>query len=294
MNDAEFLDAFESCSLPFEQWTHRAHVRVAYQYATQGDLPSALKRMTRGIKAYNRATDTPETLERGYHETITQAFMRLVFAAEVQSGPHESSDQFCEAHPELLCKDVLLEFYSHDRIKTAEAKAEFVEPDLFPLPIVIGNRITIVNVMDGETSLLIARRLLLEFAESLDFDLSFQGFDAELATLPGCYSLPHGRLMLARMRGQPAGCVALRPLGGGDCEMKRLWVRPEFRGEGIGRYLIEAVINEARRAGYSAMRLDTVPSMVTAIALYRAFGFSEIQPYALNPIAGAMFMELKL
>ena len=110
VNDTDFLSAFEDCSLPFEQWSHRAHVRVAYMYATQHELCSATDRMSRGIKAYNRATDTPETLDRGYHETITKAFMRLVFAAVVQSGPHGSSEEFCDRHPELLSKHSLLHF----------------------------------------------------------------------------------------------------------------------------------------------------------------------------------------
>lgn len=135
MNDDEFLAAFEDCSLPFEQWTHRAHVRVAYLYSSRHDLESAIDRMRAGIKAYNKATDTPEAIDRGYHETITQAFMRLVFTANLQSGPHESSDAFCEAHPELLAKQALLTFYSRDRIMSWEAKQAFMEPDLMPLQV---------------------------------------------------------------------------------------------------------------------------------------------------------------
>lgn len=133
MNDKEFLTAFEDCTLPSKQWTHRAHVRVAYLYASQHNLELAIDRMRLGIKAYNKATDTPEAIDRGYHETITQAFMRLVFAANEQTGPHKSSEDFCDRHPELLEKRVLLNFYSRDRIMSWEAKAEFVEPDLRPL-----------------------------------------------------------------------------------------------------------------------------------------------------------------
>jgi hypothetical protein len=139
MNDDNFLSAFEDCTLPFEQWTHRAHVRIAYLYASRHDLESATDRMRTSIKAYNRATGTPEAIDRGYHETITQAFMRLVFNANVQTGPHESSDDFCEAHPELLSKRALLHFYSRERIMTWEAKREFIEPDLCPLSDVIGD-----------------------------------------------------------------------------------------------------------------------------------------------------------
>ncbi len=137
MNDHEFLAAFEDCMLPFEQWTHRAHIRVAYLYASESDLATAIDRMRAGIKAYNKATDTPEAVDRGYHETVTQAFMRLVFIANLTTGPHGSSDEFCECHPELLSKYALREFYSSERITTWEAKCEFVEPDLRPLPDVI-------------------------------------------------------------------------------------------------------------------------------------------------------------
>lgn len=209
MNDADFLTAFKDCSLPFEQWTHRAHVRVAYLFAATHDLASAVDQMREKIKAYNKATETLEAIDRGYHETITQAFMRLVFAANAQTGPHGSSDDFCDSHPELLSKQTLLIYYSRGHIMTMDAKAGFIEPDLRPLPIVVGDSITISHVECGE-SLVMVKRLFVEFAESLDFDLCFQGFDRELAELPGTYALPTGRLLLARSGEQPAGCVALR------------------------------------------------------------------------------------
>ncbi len=134
MTDDELLAAFENCTLPLEQWTHRAHVRVAFIYATQHGFQSALDRVRTGIKAYNKATDTPEDIDRGYHETMTRAFLYLIFAANRQTGPHSSSDEFCEAHPELLTKLVLREYYSRGRMMTWDAKREFVEPDLRPLP----------------------------------------------------------------------------------------------------------------------------------------------------------------
>lgn len=136
--DDEFLAAFENCTLPFERWTHRAHVRVAYLYASRHDIEFAIDRMRSSIKTYNQATGTPETIDRGYHETITQAFMRLVFAANLRTGPHESSDEFCEANSELLSKFVLQSFYSSERLMTVKAKAEFVEPDLCQLPLETG------------------------------------------------------------------------------------------------------------------------------------------------------------
>ncbi|MBC8355235.1 MAG: hypothetical protein H8E66_24940 [Planctomycetes bacterium] len=145
MTDAEFLAAFESCALPREQWTHQAHVRAAFLYASRSDLPTAIRQVRTSIKAYNKATKTPEATDRGYHETITVAFMQIVFSATVQTGPHNSSIEFCEAHPELLTKFALQQYYSKERLMTLEAKRDFVAPDLCPLPISASDSITKLN-----------------------------------------------------------------------------------------------------------------------------------------------------
>lgn len=138
------------------------------------------------------------------------------------------------------------------------------------------------------------RELFTEYAASLGFDLCFQDFDKELASLPGEYSSPNGCLIVAMDGSQVVGCVALRRLDNDICEMKRLYVRPEFRGKGIGRELVKAIIDEAKKIGYIRMRLDTVPVMKEAIALYCSMGFYEIEPYRYNPVEGAVFMELNL
>lgn len=145
--------------------------------------------------------------------------------------------------------------------------------------------------------------LFREYADWLKVDLCFQGFEQELAGLPGAYAPPRGRLLLAREADTWAGCVALRPFAEGDqpasdpaglCEMKRLYVRPAFRRRGFGRMLAVAVIDAARQIGYSHMRLDTFSHMTAAIELYRGLGFVDVAPYRFNPHAAATFLELDL
>ncbi|UCF95748.1 MAG: GNAT family N-acetyltransferase [Desulfobacterales bacterium] len=139
-----------------------------------------------------------------------------------------------------------------------------------------------------------ARRLFRQYADSLEFDLEFQGFRQELASLPGDYAPPAGSLLLAESSGNYVGCVALRPLTATICEMKRLFVAPEYRGQHIGRELARSVIDAARRSGYEYMRLDTVDSMTEARALYRSLGFRAIEAYCYNPLENPMYMELDL
>ena len=146
----------------------------------------------------------------------------------------------------------------------------------------------------GRRHLSVLRQLFREYAADIGVDLCFQGFEAELAGLPGRYALPEGRLLLARQGREPAGCVALRKLEGGVCEMKRLCVRPAFRGKGLGRELANAIIATAREAGYERMRLDTLTSMKAAVAPYESLGFKPVAPYCHNPITEAVYMELKL
>jgi len=142
------------------------------------------------------------------------------------------------------------------------------------------------------------RRIFREYAQSIQVDLCFQDFDRELANLPGDYAPPRGSLLMATVNGELAGCCALRPLDATDypnaCEMKRLYVRPAFRGLGLGRDLAERILDAARQSGYHCVLLDTLDEMETARALYQDLGFEEVPPYYHNPLAGAHYLKADL
>ncbi|MCU0612511.1 MAG: GNAT family N-acetyltransferase [Candidatus Eisenbacteria bacterium] len=139
-----------------------------------------------------------------------------------------------------------------------------------------------------------ARSLILEYAASLGFDLGFQQFDEEIASLPGEYASPSGCLLLARLEGKAAGCVGVRAFAERICEMKRMYVRPTLQHRGVGRALAQGALHEARAMGYRVMRLDTLASMEAARALYRSLGFREIEAYRHNPLPDAVYMECDL
>jgi putative acetyltransferase len=153
-----------------------------------------------------------------------------------------------------------------------------------------------LKILQAETgkNLDLVRIIFEEYAASLDFDLDFQNFREELNSLPGQYAPPSGRLLIAMYEDKPAGCIALRKVSHGIGEMKRLYVKPQFRGLGVGKAITEYIIEEAKKIGYARMRLDTVPSMEKARALYVSLGFKEIKPYRYNPVEGSRFMELAL
>ena len=154
--------------------------------------------------------------------------------------------------------------------------------------------LTLLQV-ESDTQIAQARELFLEYQKSLGIELCFQNFEQEVANLPGHYVPPDGRLLLAYFDGQLAGCVALHQWEPGICEMKRLYLRPSFRGKGLGRVIAERIISEARDIGYQQMRLDTIgPIMKDAVEMYRKLGFREIAPYRPNPVEGTMYMELQL
>lgn len=155
----------------------------------------------------------------------------------------------------------------------------------------------IVRIESAESKADVAavRRLLREYGPSLAVDLEYQGYAEELRTLPGRYSPPRGELLLARQGRRAVGCVALRPMPAeSDCEMKRLYVRPSHRGQGLGRNLAEHIVIRARQLGYRRMLLDSLPTMTAAMQLYRSLGFRDIEPYTTSPVPGTVFLELML
>lgn len=161
---------------------------------------------------------------------------------------------------------------------------------------VLSFHLIMIKIVEANTKEYIenAKELIWEYAQSLEFDLGFQDFDKEMENFPGQYAFPLGCLYVALDENQPIGCVALRDLGQGNCEMKRLYVKPNFRGLKAGKLLAEVVIKAARDMGYDFMRLDTIPSMKQANMLYNALGFKQIAPYRFNPIEGATFFEMNL
>ncbi|MBI3404808.1 MAG: GNAT family N-acetyltransferase [Acidobacteria bacterium] len=147
---------------------------------------------------------------------------------------------------------------------------------------------------ESDEQVTLVRQLFREYAAGLEVDLCFQNFEAELAGLPGDYASPSGRLFLAYHDEDVAGCVAMRKIDDTICEMKRLYIRPRYHGKGSGRILATAIIDAARQIGYYRIRLDTLPSMIAAQALYAKLGFREIGPYRNNPVPGSKFLELNL
>jgi putative acetyltransferase len=153
-----------------------------------------------------------------------------------------------------------------------------------------------LNIIIAETEEHIKHfhELFKEYEKQLNIDLCFQDFETELANLPGVYAPPEGCMLLAEYDNKIAGCVTLKKIDEGICEMKRLYVRPDFRGKSIGRELSEAIVEEARKMGYAKMRLDTLTRLTEAITLYRSMGFKEIKPYVFNPLDDVVYMELEL
>jgi len=157
-----------------------------------------------------------------------------------------------------------------------------------------GGDIVSIQIQPAYNRLDLIRELFTEYTDMLGIDLTFQGFDEEIHTLPGKYALPKGRLYIAVCDDDLAGCIALRPLDEKCCEMKRLFVRPQFRGLKIGKLLIDTIIAEAKNMQYEYMVLDSLSSLEKAVSIYKSMGFCETEPYYNNPIPGAVYLRLDL
>lgn len=151
-----------------------------------------------------------------------------------------------------------------------------------------------IEIVDGSGMIEAVRGVFREYERSIGVSLCFQGFERELAELPGAYAPPRGAILVALDGSEVAGCVAFRPVNESTCEMKRLFVRPAWRGTGLGRRLALEIMDAARRAGYGRMRLDTLPTMTAAAGMYESLGFVEMEPYYESPIAGTRFMGVEL
>ena len=158
----------------------------------------------------------------------------------------------------------------------------------------VNQKIQLVDLANDPKRIDEVRLLLQEYASSLGVDLCFQNFDQEMATLPGDYSPPTGALLLAEDQGKAVGCVAFKKIANEVCEMKRLYVRPNSRGKGVGKLLTETILQKARNFGYKRVRLDTLPSMKEAISMYVSMGFKPIEAYRYNPVGGTLYLELEL
>jgi len=188
------------------------------------------------------------------------------------------------------------QMHSPSCLSAMSSNLKYVRPPLDAGPYCQQHRIKMVQIkpVDLSQDLGLVRQLFREYAASLEIDLCFQNFEEELASLPGKYQSPQGRLLLARDEQMVLGCVALRPIDTESCEMKRLYVRPQARGLNLGQRLAERICDEAKQAGYQRICLDTLPSMTPAIRIYEGLGFKPIGAYVFNPVKGAIFLGLEL
>lgn len=290
MTDVELLAAFEACTLPMDAWNHRAHVRVASIYASRHNLAEAVCRMRSSIQAYNASRNTPDALDRGYHETMTVAFMRLVFAANQLTGPHESSVEFCEAHPELLDRTVLRTFYSKERILTWQAKADFAEPDLAPLPVCESPE-TGQSPAAGESPESSESGHRLDAAPTAD-EVAF--LDAELDRFNSTQTARDDFKPLNLVVRDDNGAViaGLKSQTGWDwLYVQVLWVHEERRGSGLGSQLLQAAEAEAQQRGCIGSCLTSYTFQ--APEFYARHGYSTFGQIDDYPVGQAMFFFSK-
>lgn len=298
MRDDELLAAFENCTLPRAQWTHRCHVKVAYLYLRELSYEDALAKIRDGIKRYNAAHAVSESPRSGYNETTTQAFFRLVatiMAAYGESMPTSTADSFCDAHPQLMTPAALRFFYSPSRRADPRSKTQFIEPDLAPLPSTQKTGQTVHRTSfrpkkDGAKETIEASAIIT--LERPDTPCAVE-LISELEThLESLYPREsrHGysvdkliaeevAFFVLRYDDLPAGCGGVQLFGSEYGEVKRMYVRPKFRGLGFGKLILDHLANYARDRGVDVLRLETGVYQPAAVRLYERTGFQRIGPF---------------
>ena len=267
MTDEELLAAFESCSLSREQWTHEAHVRVAYLYLTRLDSRQAMHHMREGIRRLNQSLGTPERLDRGYHETITRASMCLIEAAVLDSDPHRTSCEFCEAHSELLEPSILARFYSDERLMTHEAKSAYVPPDLAPLPSPAKTR------NSDHDRFTFVEELTPRHVEQL-FELTQQQWWGGSRTLDQVRTMVANTSLIVALvdRSSERLIGFARTLS--DFAFRAtiydVMIDQEFQGQGIGTLLMDRLIDHPKLRGVSLIYLACEPDL---FPFYEKWGF---------------------
>lgn len=276
--DIDLLAAFESCTLPCDKWTHVAHIRVGYLYASQFDRTTATVRMRSGLHALNAIHGTPESLDRGYHETITVAFMRLICTAIQEHGTFQSSEAFCQRCPELLNKSALLRFYSRDRLMTLEAKRRFIEPDLAPLPYSAA-AISIRHEKPGDYA-------AIEEVNRLAFR---QDDEANLVTTlrAGGYATLS---LVAQANDQIVGHVLFGPLtistpshDVAALSLAPMAVAPHWQRQGIGTRLIEEGLQICRGMGHKIVVVVGHPEYYPRFGFCAELAKSLTSPFTSSP-----------
>jgi GNAT superfamily N-acetyltransferase len=254
MTDEELVEAWETLNLPFDEWTHRAHVKVAYTYLKRHPFFEALAKMRSGVKAYNTRNNVPENATRGYNETTTHAFMHLILATMNAYGPSFNTpdgDSFCDAHPQLMTHHCLRLFYSPAQRMHALAKTKFIEPDLAPLPKILPVAEPVIAAERPDTKdamLLIAE--LQTHLESFYPPESRHGFSVERLITESV------AFFVLRVQGETAVCGGLKLFGCEYGEIKRMYVRPQFRGRGFGQLILDRLAEFARAQGVTLLRLE--------------------------------------
>lgn len=287
-----FGERFRAQRVESREWTHAAHLAVAIYFLAMCPDLVAEHAMAEAIRAHNLRTGTPNNDSDGYHATITLASLgatrALLHAHPADASPAAVARALIASR--FGSSAWILSHWSRERLFTPQARRAWTEPDLAPLAFPVLHPGIVVTDAHAPGAVGVAATLFEEYRAAIGIDLGFQDFAAEHAALPGDYVPAAGALLVAFADADAAGCCAIRPLDQGACELKRMWVRPRFRGRGIGQLLLAEAIDRARRAGHDRMLLDTLPGMETALGLYLRSGFAPIARYNDNPLPGALWL----